>query len=409
MTTFPADVEIGSLVRTARTAGRVTAISGDGETVTLHTSHGPWNLPRKDLLRLAVSCGKALALLDRLAVPGSHDAPVPSAPEARALIERMGRTDELPEDQRHAAWRAIRDELDAWLLARSPEDLIDDVRHALAARFTPRTPSERLQGVFILYEEGRTLFRELALVTGIPFVEINYGVARAHRATPPRVLTGHAYLGAFAAKGPLVIADFCYMGSDKAILRERLQGSPGRYHAWVSWSPKDPAREHGLLVVHESALDLLALPTRKAGTVFNDAGMVGVFDAEAAKEGRLQAWLRRQAEEGARVQGVTDGRGVVVDTDGDGGWEVRALHRDKVAVVIRVALHGDATGEEPILVTAGAAGPAAEARAYSPKERFAAGETIAHPKFGAGRVVSAEAGSMEVAFADSVRKLIHGR
>lgn len=222
------------------------------------------------------------------------------------------------------------------------------------------------------------------------------------------MITGHAYLGSFATKGPLVVADFCYMGSDKGLLRESLHGSPGKYHAWVSWVPEDTGREQGLLVVHESALDLLALPTRRAGAVANDAGMVGVFDAEAAREGRLEAWLRRQAGDGARVQGITDGRGVIADSDGDGVWEVRALYRDHAAVVIRVALHGDATGEEPIVV-ASAGEPAADARKYSPRDRFAAGETIAHPKFGAGRVLSAGAENIEVAFADAVRKLVHGR
>jgi hypothetical protein len=72
-------------------------------------------------------------------------------------------------------------------------------------------------------------------------------------------------------------------------------------------------------------------------------------------------------------------------------------------------LHGSATGEEPILVASAASEPSPDARAYSPKERFSAGDAIRHPKFGAGRVVSAGAGTMEVAFADSVRKLIHGR
>jgi hypothetical protein len=52
-------------------------------------------------------------------------------------------------------------------------------------------------------------------------------------------------------------------------------------------------------------------------------------------------------------------------------------------------------------------GPAS-ARAYRPSERFAAGETIDHTKFGLGVVRRAEPTKIEVVFRDAVRTLAHG-
>lgn len=54
----------------------------------------------------------------------------------------------------------------------------------------------------------------------------------------------------------------------------------------------------------------------------------------------------------------------------------------------------------------GAAG--APGRSYSPKETFAAGEEISHPRFGAGVVLRARARQLDVDFAGEVRKLAHG-
>lgn len=51
-----------------------------------------------------------------------------------------------------------------------------------------------------------------------------------------------------------------------------------------------------------------------------------------------------------------------------------------------------------------AAGPA---RPYSPKEVYAAGEWIEHPKFGRGRVAQARGGKVEVRFESGARLLVH--
>jgi hypothetical protein len=49
----------------------------------------------------------------------------------------------------------------------------------------------------------------------------------------------------------------------------------------------------------------------------------------------------------------------------------------------------------------------ASARAYSPRESFAEGDWLEHPKFGVGRVTSSRAGKVEVKFDGDTRLLVH--
>ena len=51
--------------------------------------------------------------------------------------------------------------------------------------------------------------------------------------------------------------------------------------------------------------------------------------------------------------------------------------------------------------------PPADARPYSPKEVYAGGEWVEHPKFGQGKVTQARAGKIEVRFESGSRLLIH--
>lgn len=51
--------------------------------------------------------------------------------------------------------------------------------------------------------------------------------------------------------------------------------------------------------------------------------------------------------------------------------------------------------------------PAGPARPYSPKEVYAAGEWLEHPKFGRGRVEQARDGKIEVRFESERRVLVH--
>ena len=47
------------------------------------------------------------------------------------------------------------------------------------------------------------------------------------------------------------------------------------------------------------------------------------------------------------------------------------------------------------------------ARAYSPRDVYAAGDIIIHPKFGDGSVVEARAGKIDVRFGRETRTLLH--
>jgi hypothetical protein len=51
--------------------------------------------------------------------------------------------------------------------------------------------------------------------------------------------------------------------------------------------------------------------------------------------------------------------------------------------------------------------PVRVARPYSPKDTFAVGELLAHPKFGQGSVVSSKLGKIEVEFPDGKLTLVH--
>ena len=396
----------------------MVGISEDGATVTLRGlgTQEDWPTPRGEILRPLVSEAHARALLDRLALPGAGDAPLPAAPEGRALIRAVLQARAPlrgigtgPEAQ--ALWDSLigpvqtaEAALDAWVQALPLEDLIDDIRNALAVRVTPSLDLLQQWAVGILVGKvSRMVFLELAAIAGRSIVEVEYALARGPREAPPRALVAHAYLGSFTTKGRLVASDFCHLNKASE-LHTPMQGKPGRYHAWVSWSASGPsAREQGLLVVHEDALDQLDLPTRRAGRIHNDSGMVGVYDADAAADSAFQSWLTHAADF-ATVLGITSGCGVQTHSEGDGGWDVRAAHVDRHAVVIRVVLSRTATGKEPIQVVSSDA----PARTYAPRQKFEAGESVEHPKFGRGNVLSATKESIEVAFADTVRKLVHG-
>ena len=51
--------------------------------------------------------------------------------------------------------------------------------------------------------------------------------------------------------------------------------------------------------------------------------------------------------------------------------------------------------------------PAGPARPYSPKEVYAAGEWLEHPKFGRGQIKNARGGKIEVRFESENRVLVH--
>jgi hypothetical protein len=51
--------------------------------------------------------------------------------------------------------------------------------------------------------------------------------------------------------------------------------------------------------------------------------------------------------------------------------------------------------------------PSGPLRSYSPKDVYEAGTFITHPKFGAGKVVEARSGKIDVRFGSELRTLLH--
>jgi hypothetical protein len=66
---------------------------------------------------------------------------------------------------------------------------------------------------------------------------------------------------------------------------------------------------------------------------------------------------------------------------------------------------GTTTRRGPRAETADA--PQGPTRPYSPREVYAEGEWVEHSKFGAGRVIAARAGKIEVKFEGGARLLVH--
>lgn len=325
----------------------------------------------------------AAAVLERLVQRGDARAPLPVLPDDVNLV-------------------AAQDALRAMPLL----ELADAMRHARARRLAADVAPAlgRVVGALGLAESA--LRHALAEVLARPYAEIVAACVRGPRASEPRAFAKHAYLGAFETKGRFVIADFCYLDKRERLLSASVRARPGRYHAWIEWTADQPDPRR-LIVAHHDAIDLAGSPSTELASLGNDAGMIGVFDGQAAQDADFRGWLRTQAEWAAPIVGIADGRGVLVGTAGDGVWPVRARFDGDDAIVVKVALAYDVDLDAP-LVPAGASLPT-ESRPYSPKTRFSEGELVVHPKFGQGRVTQASRDNAVIAFGDGPRTLVHGR
>jgi hypothetical protein len=367
--------------------GRVAAIEGD--RVTLDVRGGePQTIAAASIRRRVVGADDARSIVERLAVRGDATAALPTTPGDTTV----------PKDQRLQTFHERE-------RSRPPLEVVDDVRNALAAPPVGTKDRERADARLVLggWVASR-LYVELGWVLERPSVAIELGVASAGRGAAPRDFERHLYVGSFETKGPLVIADVPYLRArGKPMLQAKLEGKKGRWHAWIALAPGSTGKSEALLVVHESALEQATSPTRQVATVGNDAGMIGVFDGAAVADKPFETWLRSQP---VWVQGIVEGRGVLVRTEGDGTWDVRAALDGERAIVIRIPLAYGRSGGDPI-AAAGAA-PVPE-RTYSPRERFAAGDIVVHAKFGRGQVSASSKDTIEVAFPDATRTLVHGR
>jgi hypothetical protein len=83
------------------------------------------------------------------------------------------------------------------------------------------------------------------------------------------------------------------------------------------------------------------------------------------------------------------------------------LYRDPEAKAAAAAAKSRrTTGTRPAEVKTRAAF-SRPARAYSPRETYATGDQISHPKFGEGDVVEARQGKIDVRFGREMRTLLH--
>jgi hypothetical protein len=88
-------------------------------------------------------------------------------------------------------------------------------------------------------------------------------------------------------------------------------------------------------------------------------------------------------------------RGTASNPPKKGTWQPKAAPKEKPVV----------TSWEALI----AAKDIANARRYSPREKFAADELLQHPTFGVGLVQEVRGDKIEVAFKADVKTLVHGK
>jgi hypothetical protein len=270
-----------------------------------------------------------------------------------------------------------------------------------------RLPIERDEASTIMqalaarsYEGTPPGYDELAFALGTTARQLSAAVrARKSVLVPPRPLPGYEYLGSFASSGDLTVSDPCYLGkrANPALgfsLSKKVVGHDGLWHVFVRVDPDDPRYNAELLTIHTNGFDTVA--SEGIANLGVDAGLMGVFDSKCPKPD-----LDSQTEEGTFA-----GQGAIVSSNGDGIYPVFVgTHQGKVAK-IRVHFMGDDAELDRSVLSK----PREAATAYSPKTTYAAGDAIAHPKFGTGTVVRLGTdGKIDVNFPDGIKTLVHAR
>lgn len=251
------------------------------------------------------------------------------------------------------------------------------------------------------YEGTAPSYEELAFVLGTTARQLSAAIrARKTTLVPPRPLPGFEYLGSFASSGELTVSDPCYLGKRATpvlgfSLWKKVVGYDGIWHVFVRPDPSDPRRNAELVTIHATGFEAVA--SEGVATVGVDAGLMGVFDRKCPKPD-----LDQPIEEG-----IVAGQGAMVHSGyGDGMYPVFVgTVRGKVA---KIRVHF--TGEDAELDRSLLSKPQEAATAYSPRTTYAAGDAIAHPKFGTGTVVRLGSdGKIDVRFADGIKTLVHAR
>jgi hypothetical protein len=269
----------------------------------------------------------------------------------------------------------------------------------------------------------------------------------------PRSYPSHEYLGSFVLGDCAVVSD---TRSDPP-LEIAIDCLPGRWHVWVRVE-KGGARA-ALMAVHEAHTDrandevltyggeapaLLASWVRSAGKAptgdwTEDVKRVDpmladlIRDCAAAEPEFVARWgggpvsvmvsdeaafdpTRRPSTE-AGDAGLLGAVGCWARTSNDDSWSIYGVEEDGRVVVLRIRLTTlddhkfliDRKTTQLALALAmlpDAASSSSEVRPYSPRERYAVGDTLSHAKFGVGRVVASEGNKIDVVFEIGAKRLI---
>jgi hypothetical protein len=216
---------------------------------------------------------------------------------------------------------------------------------------------------------------------------------------PPRAVGGYEYLGPFTCSGQLDIADPCHLRKTSRMpagvfsLSFAVAAEVGRWHAFVRPGTGDAeGRTAELAAIHADGFGRVAV--EEIARIGVDAGMAGVFDRTCPVPAQTDLY----------VEGVVRGLGAFACSGfGDGIYPVFAGKTHGTITKLRLAFLEDERPEIDVTV------PRRASRRYAASATFAVGDTIDHPKFGAGEVVRVNEGKIEVEFADEFRTLVHAR
>jgi hypothetical protein len=320
--------------------------------------------------RPAISKDAALEVVQRL-VARDVDGELPPLPTDGSIAEQRAKLAQLPPSQT------------ATLHVR--------------ALYAPTTLDNHARDAALWAKE--LFFAELGAALGASGRAIAAAVrGRKYPLVPPREVAGYDFLGTFTTSGALVVADPAYVGSKRApgafSLAVRVKGLEGLWYVFArNGDDADSDRTAELVAIHTDGFDTYA--TELLGNIGVDSGCAGIWDKACPKRDR-----DTPVEEG--VQG---GLGALAWSGlGDGMYPVYAGKIRGIVVKLRL---GFLPGTE---IDRTFAPSKHTGREYSPRTKFSLGETIEHPKFGAGTVTAvSDGGKIDVTFADGKRTLVHGK
>lgn len=230
----------------------------------------------------------------------------------------------------------------------------------------------------------------------------------------PDAYTDHDYLGSFDVTGEIVVADRQNVGGTANVIA--VPATPGRWHAFLRYEAPEIDTTIAMFAVHEDHVRDVPFDGEEIGTFGVTSRCALIADAGA----RARAEMFK--EDRVWDEGIVEDLACLAYTvSGKGMYTARAHVRDGRATVVRLGLR---TPEDSLFklpppppsaaytkaFEADLAEPGADARPYSAKTTFAAGDKVTHPTFGDGVVTEALPDrKVEIAFRTGPRTLVHGR